>query len=144
MSAVLRSEWFRAIPFEQGKNGFWLTRSGAEISRQNGNAMQKQLLIRLVVTALVACPIAVIVAHGTSSIVWTGLVCWVGLYWLWKWGDGRSTTRPFWWTVLRRIIILVAGAVAFIVVMVPVMMILDLCHAETQVSTERNKGTRYG
>src|SRR5215469_13360015 len=104
-----------------------------------GNAMRKQLLIRLVVTALVASLIAVIVSHGTRSLVWIGIVCWVVLYWLWKWGDGKSTTRPFWWTVLRRIIILVAGAVARVVVMAPVMMIHDLRYSETPVSTEKNK-----
>lgn len=101
--------------------------------------MQKQLLIRLVVTALVAWLIAVITSHGLLSIVWIGMVSWVALYWLSKWGDGKSTTRPLWWKVLRRIIILVAGAVAFIVFMVPVTMILDLCQSEAQVSTERNK-----
>jgi len=101
--------------------------------------MQKQLLIRLVVTALVACLIAVVISHGMLSTVWIGIVCWVGLYWLWKWGDGKSTTRPSWWRVLRRMIILVAGTVAFIVFLIPVTMILDLCHAEAQVSTERNK-----
>jgi len=100
--------------------------------------MQKQRLIGLVVTALVAFLIAVIVSHGTVS-VWIGMVCWVVLYWLWNWGNGKSTARPFWLTVLRRIIILVAGAIALIVLMAPVMMIRDLRHSETQVSTERNK-----
>jgi hypothetical protein len=114
------------------------------MSHESGTAMQKQLLIRLVVTALVAWLIAVVVSvpfssHGTSSVVWIWIVCSVTLYWLWKWGDGKTTNRPFWWTVLRRIIILVAGAVALIVFMAPVMMIHDLRYSETQVSTERNK-----
>jgi len=72
-------------------------------------------------------------------MVGIGIVCWVGLYRLWKWGDGKSTTRPLWWTVLRRIIILAAGAVVFMVFMVPVTMILDLRHSAMEVSTERNK-----
>ena len=66
-------------------------------------------------------------------------MCWVVLYWLWNWKDGKSTTRPFWLTVFGTIIILVAGAVALIVLMAPVMMIQDLRHSETQVSTEMNK-----
>ena len=40
---------------------------------------------------------------------------------------------------MRKIIILVAGAVALIVFMTLVMVIHDLRHSETQVSTERNK-----
>jgi len=109
------------------------------MSHESGNVMQRQLLIRLVVTALLSWLIAVILSHGTSSLVWLGIVCWVVLYWLWKWGDGKSTNRPFWWTVLRKIIILVAGAVALIVFMTLVMVIHDLRHSETQVRTERNK-----
>lgn len=40
---------------------------------------------------------------------------------------------------MRRIIIMVAGAVALIVFVAPLMVILDLCHSETRVSTERNR-----
>ena len=100
--------------------------------------MQKQRLTGLVVTALVASVIAVIVSNGTPA-VWIGMVCWVVLYWVWNWRQGKSTTRPLWLTVLRRIIILVAGAVALIGLMAPVMMIHDLRHSEAQVSTETNK-----
>jgi heme/copper-type cytochrome/quinol oxidase subunit 2 len=103
--------------------------------------MKKQLLIRVVVTALVAWPIAVIVSMDTLSRVWIGIVCWVVLYWLWKWGarHGNSITRPPWRRAVRRIITLVTGAVALVFFMTVVMMILDLRHSESQVKAERNK-----
>jgi len=42
----------------------------------------------------------------------SAIACWVLLYCLGKWRDGKSSTRPFWWTFLRRIIILAGGALA--------------------------------
>jgi hypothetical protein len=103
--------------------------------------MQKQLLIRLVVTALAAWPIAVIVSNDTLSLVWIGIVCWVLLYWLWNWGSGHGKiiSRPLWRRAVLRIITLVAGAVALTVFMAVVMMILDLRHSQRQVRAERNK-----
>jgi hypothetical protein len=103
--------------------------------------MQKHLLIRLIVTALMAWPIAVIVSKDTSSLVWIGIVCWVVLYWLWNWEgrDRKNITRPSWQRALRRIMTLGARAVALSVFMAIVVMILDLGHSERQVRAEKDK-----
>jgi len=102
-------------------------------------AMQKQLLIRLVVTALMAWLIAVEIYRGTWSRVWIGMVCWVVLYWVWNWGHGKGTPRPFWGTVLRRIIILVAGALALFVLMFLVMVWEWEIDHRHQVATQVDK-----
>lgn len=103
------------------------------------------LVIGLVVTASVAWLIAVIVSHGTS-LVCLGIVCWVLVYSLWKWGDRKSTTRPFWWTVLRKIITLVAAALALITGALALAITAELHFQsqeeqqnEKQVSIEKNK-----
>lgn len=103
--------------------------------------MQKQLLIRLVVTALLASFISLVVSNDTWSLVWIGIVCWVALYWLWNLGDreGKSVTRPLWRRAVRRIIALAAATLALTVFMAVVMMIFGLRHSERQAKAERDK-----
>ena len=69
------------------------------------------------------------------------IVCWVALYWLWKWAgrDRKNITRRRWPSALRTIITLVAGAIALTVFMAVVAMILDLGHAGRQARAERDK-----
>jgi hypothetical protein len=103
--------------------------------------MQKQLWIRLVVTALLAWLISVVVSDDTWSLVWIGIVCWVVLYWLWNWPgrDAKSVTRPLWRKAVRRIIRMLAVAVALTLFMAVVMMILAVRHSEWQARAERDK-----
>jgi len=102
--------------------------------------MQKQLWIRVVVTALVAWPIALLLCNDSWSFVGVGIVCWIVLYWLWNVGDrhGRSITRPLWPGVARRVVVQVAGAVALTVIMAVLMMILDLRQSEKQIRAARD------
>ena len=103
--------------------------------------MQKHLWIRLVVTGLIACFIAVIVSNENWSFVWIGILCWVVLYWLWNWAarDTKNIPRPRWRSAVRTILTLFAGAVALTAFMAVVSMILAIGHSERQVRAERNK-----
>jgi hypothetical protein len=102
--------------------------------------MQKQLLIRLVVTAVMAWTISVVVSNETWSFFGIGIVCWAVLYWLWKWAgreNRNKITRTRWRPALRTVITLVAAAV---VLTVPVVaMILNLGHSGRQARAERDK-----
>ena len=119
---------------------------------------------RLAVTGLVALAIALIEADDSAAVVW--VVLWVGLYWLWRFWEHRHgngvatpanvqtatalpeptsqalpdhvTRRPLWRRVVRKTIILGAGAVVLIVVMVGVM-ILCLSYYERQARVERDR-----
>jgi hypothetical protein len=103
--------------------------------------MRKQLLIRLVVTAVLACGISVVVSMDTWSFFCIGMVCWAVLYWLWKWEgrDRNKITRTRWRSALRTVITLVAGAVVLTVLMPVVAMILSLDHSGRQAMAERDK-----
>ena len=103
--------------------------------------MQKQLVIRLVVTALLAWSISLVVSNDAWSLVCIGIVCWAVLFWLWNWADRteKSVTRPLWRKAMRRIVVLAAAFVGLTVFMAVVMLILGLRHSEGQARTERDK-----